>query len=58
MYLQTEEDLVTAFGICHIIGMSSAVTNPILYGFLNKNFRKVEIVRFLNTNQTFGFDAN
>ena len=27
------------FGICHILGMSSTCTTPILYAFLNNNFR-------------------
>lgn len=28
------------FAICNLIGCSSACSNPILYGFLNENFRK------------------
>lgn len=28
------------FAICHMIGMSSACSNPLLYGWLNDNFRK------------------
>ncbi|RWS04244.1 Neuropeptide Y receptor type 6-like protein [Dinothrombium tinctorium] len=28
------------FACCHLIGMSSACSNPLLYGFLNDNFRK------------------
>ena len=28
------------FLICHMVGVSSACTNPILYGFLNDNFVK------------------
>ncbi|CAM1325958.1 NPY1R (predicted) [Pycnogonum litorale] len=28
------------FAICHMVGMSSACSNPILYGWLNENFRK------------------
>lgn len=28
------------FAVCHLIGCSSACSNPILYGFLNENFRK------------------
>ena len=39
--LQAQDHLLTAYGIAHIIGMSSAVSNPVLYGLLNKNFRKV-----------------
>ena len=26
--------------MCHLLGMSSACLNPILYGFLNKTFRR------------------
>jgi len=35
----TEQKMLTFF-ICHIIGMSSACSNPVLYGFLNENFAK------------------
>lgn len=28
------------FACCHLAGMSSACSNPLLYGFLNDNFRK------------------
>ncbi|RWS29867.1 neuropeptide F receptor-like protein [Leptotrombidium deliense] len=28
------------FACCHLVGMSSACSNPLLYGFLNDNFRK------------------
>lgn len=28
------------YAVCHLIGMSSACSNPILYGWLNDNFRK------------------
>ena len=34
------ENMMLTFMICHIIGVSSACTNPILYGFLNDNFVK------------------
>ena len=27
------------FGVCHILGMSSTCTTPILYAFLNNSFR-------------------
>jgi len=30
----------TMFASCHLVGMASACTNPILYGFLNENFKK------------------
>jgi len=28
------------FAICHMMGMSSACSNPLLYGWLNDNFKK------------------
>ncbi|EEB10803.1 G-protein coupled receptor, putative [Pediculus humanus corporis] len=28
------------FAFCHIVAMSSAITNPLLYGWLNTNFRR------------------
>ena len=31
--------LLTFIG-CHLLGMSSASINPVLYGFLNESFRK------------------
>merc|ERR1719495_405927 len=30
----------TMFASCHLFGMASACANPILYGFLNENFKK------------------
>lgn len=35
-----EEMFRVVFAICHLIGCSSACSNPILYGYLNENFRK------------------
>ncbi|XP_059469619.1 neuropeptide F receptor [Neocloeon triangulifer] len=32
--------MLIAYAICHMIGMSSACSNPLLYGWLNDNFRK------------------
>ena len=32
--------MMMTFMICHMVGVSSACTNPILYGFLNDNFVK------------------
>ena len=32
--------MMLTFMICHMVGVSSACTNPILYGFLNDNFVK------------------
>ncbi|TDG48228.1 hypothetical protein AWZ03_005403 [Drosophila navojoa] len=31
--------MLVAYAICHMIGMSSACSNPLLYGWLNDNFR-------------------
>lgn len=36
--------LYQAFAICHMAAMSSSITNPILYGWLNSNIRR-EMVR-------------
>lgn len=34
------ERIRIVYAVCHMIGMSSACSNPILYGWLNDNFRK------------------
>ena len=39
--VQNEDDIVIAFATTHLIAMSSACANPIMYGFLNENFRQV-----------------
>ena len=41
--LKEDKALVTTFGVCHMLGMASAVANPVLYSFLNKNFRQVTL---------------
>merc|ERR1719228_1174946 len=33
-------------GLCHVISMSSCVSNPVLYGWLNTNLRK-ELIKVL-----------
>ena len=33
--------MMITFLLCHMLGVSSSCTNPILYGFLNDNFVKV-----------------
>ncbi|KAL7635768.1 UNVERIFIED_CONTAM: hypothetical protein RMT77_013585 [Armadillidium vulgare] len=38
--------LYTVFGSCHIIAMTSACFNPVLYGWLNTNLRR-ELLEFL-----------
>ncbi|KAM3957982.1 neuropeptide F receptor [Aphomia sociella] len=35
-----EKPMTITYAICHMFGMSSAVSNPLLYGWLNDNFRK------------------
>ena len=35
------ESLMTAYMICNLIGLSSTCTNPILYGYLNKNIQEI-----------------
>ena len=32
--------LYLAFALCHLAAMSTAVSNPLLYGWLNTNFRR------------------
>ena len=36
-----QEMMLTIFAGCHLLAMSTAVTNPVLYGFLNENFKQV-----------------
>ncbi|CAH0721066.1 unnamed protein product, partial [Brenthis ino] len=38
--LLDEKAMTITYAICHMFGMSSAVSNPLLYGWLNDNFRK------------------
>lgn len=33
-------NMLVVYAFCHMIGMSSACSNPLLYGWLNDNFRK------------------
>lgn len=35
-----EKSMTITYAVCHMFGMSSAVSNPLLYGWLNDNFRK------------------
>ncbi|XP_069958264.1 neuropeptide F receptor [Cherax quadricarinatus] len=34
------ETMLIVYAICHMMGMSSACSNPLMYGWLNDNFRK------------------
>ncbi|XP_050304823.1 neuropeptide F receptor [Anthonomus grandis grandis] len=36
----TSQKMMVVYAICHMMGMSSACSNPILYGCLNENFWK------------------
>lgn len=33
------EHLFITYAICHLASMTSAISNPVLYGFMNENFR-------------------
>ena len=37
-----ESTMVLIFGVCHLVGMTTAVTNPIFYVWLNNNFKCVK----------------
>lgn len=37
---KSTELMYSLFVLCHILAMSSAGTNPLLYGYLNTNFRR------------------
>ncbi|XP_017461766.1 PREDICTED: neuropeptide F receptor-like, partial [Rhagoletis zephyria] len=39
------ESMLIAYAFCHMFGMSSACTNPLLYGWLNDNFRSAQACR-------------
>lgn len=34
------QPMLVAYAVCHMMGMSSACSNPFMYGWLNDNFRK------------------
>ncbi|CAG7786981.1 unnamed protein product [Allacma fusca] len=38
--IENKQTFYIIYAICHMIGMSSACSNPVLYGWLNENFRK------------------
>ena len=40
LFKDNKERFLIPYGLCHMIGMSSACSNPVLYGWLNENFRK------------------
>jgi|LakMenEpi03Aug12_release.lakeMendotaPanAssembly.Ray.scaffolds.fasta_scaffold3499405_1 hypothetical protein len=50
LLLQSPEDeqvLLVMFAVVHLFAMSSACANPVLYGFLNENFKQVTCKFFL-----------
>ncbi|XP_054258645.1 neuropeptide Y receptor type 2-like [Macrosteles quadrilineatus] len=38
--LTSPQTIYLVFSVCHLVAMSSTVTNPLLYGWLNTNFRR------------------
>ncbi|XP_025835762.1 neuropeptide F receptor-like, partial [Agrilus planipennis] len=36
----TSQEMMIVYAVCHMMGMSSACSNPVLYGWLNDNFWK------------------
>ncbi|XP_063228406.1 neuropeptide F receptor-like [Bacillus rossius redtenbacheri] len=37
---EDRRSMMVCYAVCHMMGMSSACSNPLLYGWLNDNFRK------------------
>ncbi|XP_066967300.1 neuropeptide F receptor-like [Macrobrachium rosenbergii] len=37
---ESTENMLVVYAVCHMMGMSSACSNPLMYGWLNENFRK------------------
>ena len=35
--------MLTIYASCHLLAMTSVCTNPVMYGFLNENFKQVEL---------------
>lgn len=46
------QHMIVTYAVCHMTGMSSACSNPLLYGWLNDNFRK-EFYDLLCNKETF-----
>ncbi len=34
------ENLYLTYAVCHLSSMTSAISNPVMYGFMNENFRQ------------------
>ena len=39
--------LLMAYALCHLSAMSTTLSNPILSGFLNRNFQEVSIQKWI-----------
>ncbi|CAL1275228.1 unnamed protein product [Larinioides sclopetarius] len=51
----TPDHFYMAFVVCHLVAMSSSVTNPILYGWFNSNVRReIRRIRIAVTHNVFG----
>ena len=44
---------MTTYMICNLIGLSSTCTNPILYGYLNRNIQEVILKRVSDVTDRF-----
>ncbi len=51
------KNLYIAYAVCHLTSMTSAISNPILYGFLNENFRE-EFYKILRKLKSSSNDQN
>ena len=49
---QDRKLMLMIFAICHLSAMTSVVTNPVMYGFLNENF-KTSLVYILSNFYCF-----
>ncbi|XP_044754601.1 neuropeptide F receptor [Coccinella septempunctata] len=56
----TSQKMIVAYAMCHLMGMSSACSNPVLYGCLNDNFMKEfkDILGIAACQKNKGGDSN
>lgn len=52
------QSILVGYAICHMIGMSSACSNPLLYGWLNENFRKEFKELLCNSSELSNINVN
>lgn len=50
---QNPNTVLLVFAACHILAMSTAITNPLLYGWLNTNFRREFTIIFSSVSSFF-----